>query len=129
MSRHPYSSETIMDRRLFSLQAFSRAVETRNSKALSDFYCENARMRIIDRDHPPSRPLEVVGHDAIVAYFDDVCGRTMTHQIENGCVDGDHLAFTQACAYPDGTRVFCAAIADLKDSRITSQTVVQAWDA
>jgi hypothetical protein len=53
-------------------------------------------LRVIDRDHPPSRPLEVVGQGAIRAYFDDVCGRTMSHKVDNGCVNSDRLAFTQA---------------------------------
>lgn len=113
----------------FSLPALSRAIETRDSAAMRGFYAANARMRIIDRDHPPSRPLEIIGQEAIAAYFDDVCGRTMTHKLEDGCVDGGRLAFTQACAYPDGTRVFCSAMAELKAGKIASQTIVQAWDA
>jgi hypothetical protein len=31
--------------------------------------------------------------------------------------------------YPDGTRVFCAAMLELADGKISSQTIVQAWDA
>jgi len=117
-----------MERDSFSLSALSQAIETRDSKALRAFYAENARLRIIDRDNPPSHPRELVGGPAIAAYFDDVCGRTMTHRVENGIVDADRLAFTQACAYPDGTRVFCSAMADLEAGKIARQTVVQAWD-
>jgi hypothetical protein len=118
-----------MDRNLFSLSALSRAVETRDSAAMRDFYAENARICIIDRDHPPSRPQEIVGRSAIAAYFDDVCGRTMTHKVQNGLVNGERIAFTQACTYADGTRVFCSAMAELKGGKIASQTIVQAWDA
>lgn len=53
----------------------------------------------------------------------------MTHSMELGVADGKRLAFTQACAYPDGTRVFCAAMIELVAGKITKQTVVQAWDA
>ena len=118
-----------MESDFFSLSELARAIETRDSGAMLGFYATDARMRIIDSDHPPSRPQEIVGRSAIAAYFDDVCGRTMTHRIEDGCVDGDRLAFTQACAYPDGTRVFCSAMAELKAGKIASQTIVQAWDA
>jgi hypothetical protein len=114
---------------IFFLSAFSRAIETRNSAAMRGFYTDTARMRIIDRDHPPSRPREIVGGNAIAAYFDDVCRRAMTHKVENGCVNSERLAFTQACVYPDGTRVFCSAMAELKAGKIASQTIVQAWDA
>jgi hypothetical protein len=34
-----------------------------------------------------------------------------------------------ACAYPDGTRVFCSTIAELRDGRIVRERVVQAWDS
>lgn len=53
----------------------------------------------------------------------------MTHHIESTVANGQALAFTQACAYPDGTKVFCAAMLDLKDGKIVRQTAIQAWDA
>lgn len=118
-----------MESDFFSLSELSHAIETRDSKAMRGFYADDARMRIIDRDHPPSRPLDIVGRGPIGDYFDDVCGRTMTHKVERGFLDGDRLAYTQACAYPNGTRVFVSAMAELKDSKIVNQTIVQAWDA
>jgi SnoaL-like domain len=121
--------ETNMENTVFSLPALSRAIETRDSAAMRDFYADTARLRIIDRDHPPSRPQEIIGRGAIAAFFDDVCGRAMTHTLENGLVNSEHIAFTQACTYPDGTRVFCSAMAELKGGKIASQTIVQAWDA
>jgi hypothetical protein len=123
------NQERNMESRVCSLPALSRAIETRDSAAMRDFYAENACVRVIDRDHPPSRPQEINGRGAIAAYFDDVCARTMTHKVENGLVNSEQIAFTQACAYPDGTRVFCSAMAELKGGKIASQTIVQAWDA
>jgi len=52
----------------------------------------------------------------------------MTHKIESGVAVGKRLAFTQSCAYPDGTRVFCSAMIELKGGKIARQIVVQAWD-
>jgi hypothetical protein len=118
-----------MESDFFSLPALGKAIETRDASALRSFYAEQAHLRIIDRDHPPSRPMQLAGRNAIGAYFDDVCGRAMTHKLESGLVDGQHLAFTQACAYPDGPRVFCSAMAELADGKIIEQTIVQAWDA
>jgi len=105
------------------------AIEGRDAKRLIALYADDAVMRIIDRDNPPSRPRELKGRPAIAAFYDDVCSRAMTHKIENGVSDGRRLAFTQACAYPDGTRVFCSATIELADGRIARQTNVQAWDA
>jgi hypothetical protein len=105
-----------------------RAIEARDSRALSSFYADNAVMRIIDRSNPPSKPRELRGKAAIAAYHDDVCGRAMTHTVESGVAGGDRLAFTQSCAYPDGLKVYCSAMIELQDGRIARQVVVQAWD-
>jgi hypothetical protein len=34
----------------------------------------------------------------------------MSDRVDAGVTDGKALAFTQACTYPDGTEVFCAAM-------------------
>ena len=118
-----------MESDFFSLPALAQAIQTRDSKAMRGFYAENAQMRIIDSNHPPKSPLVIEGRTAIAAYYDDVCGRTMTHKLESGVVEGGRLAFTQACAHPDGKRVFCSAMAELTGGKIVNQTIVQAWDA
>jgi ketosteroid isomerase-like protein len=117
------------DGRAIAAADLRRAIEGRDAKALAALYADDALLRIIDCDHPPSRPREIKGRDAIVAYFDDVCGRPMSHRVEAAVADGQALAFTQACTYPDGTKVFCAAMLDIVDGRIVRQTAVQAWDA
>lgn len=105
-----------------------RAIESRDGRSLSSFYSDDAVMRIIDRNNPPSNPRELKGRAAIAAFHDDVCSRAMTHSVEMGVTDGDRLAFTQNCAYPDGVKVCCAAMIELKGGKIARQTVVQAWD-
>jgi ketosteroid isomerase-like protein len=111
-----------------SVAELKRAIEGRDAKALAAFYADDALLRIIDHDNPPSKPREFKGRQAIASYYDDVCGRAMSHHIEAGLANGQALAFTQACTYPDGTKVFCAAMLDLKDGKIVRQTAVQAWD-
>jgi ketosteroid isomerase-like protein len=108
--------------------AIRKAIEGRDGKMLSSFYADDALVRVIDRNNPPSKPREIRGKAAIATFWDDICSRAMTHKVDTTIAEGEHLAFTQACAYPDGTRVFCAAMLDLKDGKIARQTVVQAWD-
>lgn len=108
--------------------ALKAAIEGRDGKMLASFYTDDAVVRVIDRNNPPSKPREIHGRQAIATFWDDICSRAMTHKVDATIAEGDRLAFTQACAYPDGTRVFCAAILDLSDGRIARQTVVQAWD-
>jgi SnoaL-like domain len=103
------------------IAALKRAIETRDARTMATFYADDARLRIIDCDNPPSKPRELAGKGAIVAYYDDVCSRAMTHSMESGVADGERLAFTQACAYPDGTRVFCAAMIELAGGKIPSR--------
>ncbi len=112
-----------------TIPALRRAIESRDGPALASFYTNDAVLRIIDQDNPPSRPLEIQGSDAIAAYYSDVCGRTMTHRVDAGIAEGDRLAFTQTCTYPDGKRVFCAATLELRQGKIARQVSIQAWDA
>ena len=108
--------------------ALKRAIETRDATALSSFYADDAIVRVVDRNNPPSKPRVVRGRPAIATFFDDICSRAMTHEVTSCVDDASRLAFTQACAYPDGTKVLCAAMAELKGGKIALQTIVQAWD-
>ena len=83
---------------------------------------------MIDRNNPPSRPRQVTGKAAIATFWDDVCSRAMTHDVETTISEGDRLAFIQRCAYPDGAKVFCCALIELQRGLIARQTIVQAWD-
>lgn len=109
-------------------QALKKAIEGRDGATLAGFYANDAVIRIIDRYNPPSRPKEIVGGTAIAEYWNDVCGREMTHRVETAIIDGPTLAFSESCAYPDGMKVYCSASAELRNGRIARQTVIQAWD-
>jgi len=108
--------------------AIKRAIETRDGHMLAEFYADDAVLGIVDHNNPPSRPREVKGRSAIATFWDDICGRVMTHKVETTIADGNRLAFTQSCTYPDGATVFCVAVLELKGGKIAKQTVVQAWD-
>ncbi len=110
-----------------SIDALRKAVETRDSAGMKGFYAKDAVLTVIDADNPPSRPRVVKGAAQIGSYFDDVCGRDMTHKLEFGAIEGKNLAFVQGCAYPDGTRVVASSTAELGPDGIVRQTTVQAW--
>lgn len=111
-----------------TIPALRQAIESRDGQTLAGFYTDDATLRIVDQMNPPSHPHEIKGREAITAYYDDVCGRTMTHRLDTGIVEGDRLAFTQTCTYPDGKRVFCASNLELLGGRIARQISIQAWD-
>jgi hypothetical protein len=108
--------------------AIKQAIEGRDGPMLASFYADDAIVRIIDRNNPPSKPREIKGKAAINTFWDDICSRAITHRIETSIAEGNRIAFTQACAYPDGAKVFSQAMLDLKDGKISRHTVVQAWD-
>jgi ketosteroid isomerase-like protein len=108
--------------------ALKQAIESRDGRALSSFYADDALLRVVDRNNPPSKPREVKGRAAITTFWDDICSRAMTHKVETSVASGNQIAFSQACAYPDGMKVLCLAICQLNGGKIARQTVVQAWD-
>ena len=110
-----------------TVAALKRAVEGRDAEALAAMYADNAVM-LGYHDNPPSNPRRLAGKAAISSYFSDVCGRDMAPLLETAIAAGNRLAFTQSCTYPDGTKLFCSAMLDLKGGKIAQQTVIQAWD-
>jgi ketosteroid isomerase-like protein len=104
------------------------AVEGRDAAALMQLYADDAVMTVVDRNNPPSKPLVLTGKAAIAAHLSDICGRPMTHRVENAVEQNGRIAFTQACQHQDGWRVLCATVAELDGGRIARQTNVQAWD-
>lgn len=108
--------------------AIKQAIEGRDGRMLASFYANDAVVRVVDHSNPPSKPREIKGRSAIDTFWSDICGRAMTHKVETVIADGNKLAFTQACSYPDGAKVFCLSVLELRDGLIVRQTAVQAWD-
>jgi hypothetical protein len=113
----------------FDAEALRRSIEERDAATLLSLYAEDAELHVVDSNDQPSHPKIIRGRAAIGEYYADVCGRDMTHKIERLVVGDDGAAFVQACRYPSGARVMCAAVLDLKDGLITRLSGVQAWDA
>lgn len=104
------------------------AIESCDVDSMLSLYADNAELRVIDRDHPPSRPMELHGKQAIAGYLRDVYGREMRHQVIDEVVGRNGLSFSEDCQYPDGTRVFGNITLELEDGMIVRETEVQAWD-
>ena len=110
------------------LDALRRAIEERDATAQIAFYAADARLVVIDRLHPPTRPQVLAGRAEIATWIADIAARDMTHRVTTAIADHEQVALTEACAYPDGTAVLCACFAQLRAGLITSQQVVQVWD-
>ena len=106
-------------------QAFAQ----RDAAVLAGLYADDAEIEIVDAQHQPSSPQRLKGRDAIRAHLDDVMGRDMTHEVDIVAIAGDVAGYSLRCTYADGTRVVCAATAQLADGKIVREVGVQAWDA
>ena len=109
-------------------EALRQASEQSDAEALAGLYAEVAEVQIVNRDPPPSSPLELRGREAIAEYLKDVCVRDVKHQIKDHVVGEDRIAFNEACEYPDVNQVLTATMLEVKDGKIFRQVSVEAWD-
>lgn len=110
------------------VETLRRGVEGRDADALNSLYANDAECIVIDRTNPPGRPRELRGKEAIAEFNRDLTSRDMTHRLDKVVVGDDSAAYADACEYPDGTHVYCAAMLDLRGGKIARQVCVQAWD-
>jgi ketosteroid isomerase-like protein len=112
----------------FDFEVLRRAIEGRDAETLLGFYADDAEVITVNRTSTPSSPNVLRGKEAISVYLRDVCGREMTHRVENEVVGEDRVAFQEACEYPDGVRVLGAETLEVRDGKIVRQVNVEAWD-
>lgn len=113
----------------FDIEAMREAHHANDPDRLTSFYAEDAVIHVVDATHPPSKPLELKGHEQIREFMADICSRDMTHEIEDAAVGLDTVSWTTACRYSTGERVLATDFAKVRDGQIIEDTIVQAWDA
>jgi hypothetical protein len=111
------------------ISTLSRAIEARDADGVLGWYEADATLTLFDRDHPPAAPLVFTGAEQIGAYYRDVCGRNIQHQVTDAVATDDGLAYTQRCRYPDGLEVVCVTVATTRAGKIHTQTAIQVWDS
>jgi SnoaL-like domain len=112
----------------FDLDAFKQAIEERDASTQLAMYAQDAEVTLADRITQPGTPRVLHGKAEIRTWIDDVCGRDMTHHVQQTVRDPEGAAFTEACRYPDGTNVLCATVLEIRHGLISRQVGVSAWD-
>jgi len=112
----------------FDFAELKRALEERDAAGQLALYADDAEVTLVDRINTPGSPRVLHGREEIRTWIEDVCERDMTHRVEMRVLGEDGAAFTEACRYPDGTNVLCAAVLELRDGKIARHVGVQAWD-
>jgi hypothetical protein len=123
------SDLTTADLTTADFASLGRAIEARDADGVLAWYNADATLTVLDRDHPPAAPLVFSGIDQIGAYYRDVCGRNIQHEVRDAVRTADGLAYTQHCRYPDGLAVVCATVATTRGGKIQTQTAIQVWDS
>jgi hypothetical protein len=113
---------------MFDFQGMKDCIEHSDAERLASYYTQDAELQVIDRDRPPAAPMTLRGRQAIAEFWRDVCGRQMTHHVENEVVGNGRVSFLEECEYPDGCKVMSANVLDLADGKILRHVTVQAWD-
>ena len=109
-------------------ETLRRAIEERDAETLIGFYADDAEVHTVNKNATPSSPQVLRGKEEISDFLRDVCGRDMTHHVQNEVIGDGRIAFFEACEYPDGTRVLGAETLELHGGKIVRQVNVEAWD-
>jgi hypothetical protein len=109
-------------------EAMRRAIEQLDADLLTSLYADDAELHIVNRYTTPSSPYVLRGKEEITEHLRDVCGRAMTHRVENEVIGEDRVAFNEACEYPDGVRVLAATTLDVRNGKVVRQVNIEAWD-
>ncbi len=112
----------------FDFGTLRRALETRDADLLMSLYSDDAQIRVVNKNTPPSRPFEVRGRAAIETHILDLCGRDMSHEVSHEVLGDGRVSYNETCRYADGTMVLVANVLDLNDGKIQSQVSIETWD-
>ena len=83
---------------VFDFETLRRAIEECDAGTLAGLYAEDAELRIVNRNSPPSAPFVLRGGEAISDYYGGVCRRAMTHRIEREVIGEDQAASTRSAS-------------------------------
>jgi nuclear transport factor 2 (NTF2) superfamily protein len=112
----------------FDFEVLRQAIENLDANRLVSLYADDAEMLTVSRYTTPSSPKVLKGKEEIAEHLRDVCGRAMTHRVENEVIGENRVAFNEAYEYPDGTRVLAAMTLDVRNGKVVHQVNVEAWD-
>ncbi len=112
----------------FDFETLHHSIEQLDAEALIGLYADDAEMRSVNRYSPPSSTEVLRGKEEIAEHLRNVCGQDIQARVEREVVGEDRMAYMLALEYPDGTRLLCATVLDVRDGKIVREVGVQAWD-
>jgi hypothetical protein len=106
----------------FDFDALREAIEGKDPDLLLGFYSEDAELRIVNVALPEGVAFELKGRLQIERYLRAVCDQEMTCSVEGETVGEERVSFSEACKYPDGSRILVRTTLEIAEDRIVRQT-------
>ena len=100
------------------LEVLRRGWKEHDAELLLSLYADDAEVRIVDRNNPPSAPFELHGKEELAEYLRDAFASEATHRVENEIIGKDRAAYNVACQYPGEIRVLYAGTVEVRDGKI-----------
>lgn len=119
------SQDTPVD---LSFDPIRRAIERLDAESLIGFYADDAELMAINRDAPPSRPDVLRGKEKIAEHLRSVCGQDVAVRVAREVVSRDGAAYLLTLEYPNGARLLCATLLQMRGGQIVNELGIQAWD-
>jgi len=107
--------------------AFKRAAEAKDTRALLDLYADDAELVDINKRQPPGSPMRLRGRDELRKMYEGV-PKDLEHHVGDEVLSDNRMAFSYSCAYPSGQQVFGVHICEVREGKITREVVAEAWD-
>jgi hypothetical protein len=96
--------------------------------ALAAVLAEDVDWIEVDQRTQPRAPFVLRGREAVLAMLRDVAARGIESRVTDGFAAGERAAMTVTCTMPDGQRILCNALVDVRHGNIARWFGVQAWD-
>ena len=105
-------------------EALRHAVERCDLDLLLGFYAEDAELSIVNAGAKQGSPFELRGKAEIAKHLRAVFSQETSHRVEREVVGEERVMFREACAYPDGRRVWVETTLEVRDAKIVRQVEV-----
>lgn len=112
----------------FDFETLRKALETKDVEQVLGLYDRSARVSVVNKNTPPSRPFETQGWTELETYIRDVCDRDLVHVVGDEVIGPDRVSYTETCTYPNGSKVMNANFLEVADGAITRHRVIETWD-
>ena len=107
---------------MLDLEALRGAIEGRDPDLLLGYYADDATLRVVyGGSDEGAAAFRLCGKGDIERYLRVVFGQTTSGHVDVEVLEKDLAMYSEACEYPDGTRVVVNTTLGLRNGKISHQ--------